>query len=70
MTNHADHLSAEQVELYLTAISTDKSIEDRIEAAGDLLARPLPYDARKEIRSIYLTLTDHELLTEEGVLAA
>lgn len=66
----ADHLTADQVERYLTAISTEKTVEERIEAAGDLLARPLPYDARKEIRSIYLTLTDHELLTEEGVLAA
>lgn len=66
----ADHLTADQVERYLTAISTEKTVEERIEAAGDLLARPLPYDARKEIRSIYLTLTDHQILTEEGVLAA
>jgi len=66
----ADHLTADQVERYLTAISTEKTVEERIEAAGDLLARPLPYDARREIRSIYLTLTDHQLLTEEGVLAA
>ncbi|WP_415279894.1 hypothetical protein [Brucella sp. BZ] len=69
MTNHADHLSAEQVELYLTAISTDKPIEDRIEAAGDLLARPLPYDARREIRSIYLDLTDTRDLVQEGIAA-
>lgn len=66
----ADHLTADQVERYLTAISTEKTVDERIEAAGDLLARPLPYDARREIRSIYLSLTDHELLTEEGVLAA
>ncbi|MGK8640419.1 hypothetical protein ACRS7F_22810 [Brucella anthropi] len=69
MTSHADHLSAEQVELYLTAISTDKPIEDRIEAAGDLLARPLPYDARREIRSIYLDLTDTRDL-DRGRVAA
>lgn len=69
MTNHADHLSAEQVELYLTAVSTDKPIEDRIEAAGDLLARPLPYDARREIRSIYLDLTDTRDLVQEGLAA-
>ncbi|NKX16235.1 hypothetical protein [Brucella pseudogrignonensis] len=69
MTNHADHLSAEQVELYLTAISTDKPIDDRIQAAGDLLARPLPYDARREIRSIYLNLTDRKYLAEEGIAA-
>ena len=69
MTNHADHLSAEQVEKYLTAISTDKPIDERIEAAGDLLARPLPYDARRELRSIYLTLTDHQFLVEEGIAA-
>lgn len=69
MTNHADHLTADQVELYLTAISTDRSIEDRIEAAGDLLARPLPYDARREIRSIYLDLTDTHDLVQEGIAA-
>lgn len=69
MTNHADHLTADQVELYLTAISTDKPIEDRIEAAGDLLARPLPYDARREIRSIYLDLTDTRDLVQEGIAA-
>lgn len=69
MTNHADHLTAYQVELYLTAISTDKPIEDRIEAAGDLLARPLPYDARREIRSIYLDLTDTRDLVQEGLAA-
>lgn len=69
MTNHADHLTADQVELYLTAISTDKPIEDRIEAAGDLLARPLPYDARREIRSIYLDLTDTRDLVQEGLAA-
>ncbi|MDH7787693.1 hypothetical protein QBD01_003720 [Ochrobactrum sp. 19YEA23] len=69
MTNHADHLTADQVELYLTAISTDKPIEDRIEAAGDLLARPLPYDARREIRSIYLDLTDTRDLIQEGLAA-
>ncbi|CAN7519012.1 hypothetical protein [Brucella pseudogrignonensis] len=65
-----DHLTADQVEKYLTAISTEKTVDERIEAAGDLLARPLPYDARRELRSIYLSLTDHQLLTEEGVLAA
>ncbi|URQ76196.1 MAG: hypothetical protein NBV76_05395 [Candidatus Ochrobactrum gambitense] len=69
MTNHADHLTADQVELYLTAISTDKPIEERIEAAGDLLARPLPYDARREIRSIYLDLTDTRDLVQEGIAA-
>lgn len=69
MTNHADHLTADQVELYLTAISTDKPIADRIEAAGDLLARPLPYDARREIRSIYLDLTDTHDLVQEGLAA-
>ncbi|KAB2725439.1 hypothetical protein [Brucella intermedia] len=69
MTNHADHLTAVQVELYLTAISTDKPIEERIEAAGDLLARPLPYDARREIRSIYLDLTDPCGLVQEGIAA-
>lgn len=69
MTNHADHLTADQVELYLTTISTDKPIEDRIEAAGDLLARPLPYDARREIRSIYLNLTDTHDLVQEGLAA-
>ena len=69
MTNHADHLTADQVELYLTAISTDKPIEDRIEAAGDLHARPLPYDARREIRSIYLDLTDTRDLVQEGIAA-
>jgi len=69
MTNHADHLTADQVELYLTAISTDKPIEERIEAAGDLLARPLPYDARREIRSIYLDLTDTRDLVQEGLAA-
>ena len=57
----ADHLTPEQADLYLTAISTDASAEARIKAAGDLLARPLPYDARKEIRSIFLDLTDKEL---------
>lgn len=57
----ADHLTSEQADLYLTAISTDAPTADRIKAAGDLLARPLPYDARKEIRSIYLDLTDKEL---------
>ena len=69
MTNHADHLTAKQVELYLTAISPDKPIEDRIEAAGDLLARPLPYDARREVRSIYLDLTDTRDLVQEGMAA-
>lgn len=58
----ADHLTPAQAELYLTAISTDASTEDRIKAAGDLLARPLPHDARKEIRSIYLDLTDNKEL--------
>ena len=57
----ADHLTSEQADLYLTAISTDAPVAARIKAAGDLLARPLPYDARKEIRSIYLDLTDKEL---------
>ncbi|MND50166.1 hypothetical protein D3C80_411290 [compost metagenome] len=66
----SDHLTPDQVEKYLTAISTEKTVDERIDAAGDLLARPLPYDARRELRSIYLTLTDHQLLTEEGVLAA
>ncbi|MGX5708238.1 hypothetical protein [Brucella lupini] len=69
MSSHADHLSAEQVDLYLTAIRTDKPIEDRIDAAGDLLARPLPYDARREIRSIYLDLTDTRDL-DQGRVAA
>lgn len=58
----SDHLTSEQADLYLTAISTDASAETRIKAAGDLLARPLPYDARKEIRSIYLDLTDNKEL--------
>ncbi len=58
----ADHLTSEQADLYLTAISTDASAEARIKAAGDLLARPLPYDARKEIRSIYLDLTENKEL--------
>lgn len=57
----ADHLTSEQTDLYLTAISTDAPAADRIKAAGDLLARHLPYDARKEIRSIFLDLTDKEL---------
>ena len=57
----ADHLTSEQADLYLTAISHDAPAADRIKAAGDLLARPLPYDARKEIRSIFLDLTDKEL---------
>lgn len=65
----ADHLTADQVEKYLTAISTEKTVDERIEAAGDLLARPLPYDARREIRSIYLTLTDLKYLAEEGIAA-
>lgn len=58
----SDHLTPAQTELYLTAINTDASADDRIKAAGDLLARPLPYDARKEIRSIYLDLTDNKEL--------
>lgn len=58
----ADHLTSEQTDLYLTAISPDAPAADRIKAAGDLLARPLPYDARKEIRSIYLDLTDNKEL--------
>ncbi|MFV0800599.1 hypothetical protein EGJ57_04650 [Brucella anthropi] len=65
----SDHLTPDQVEKYLTAISTDKPIEDRIEAAGDLLARPLPYDARREVRSIYLDLTDARDLVQEGIAA-
>lgn len=65
----SDHLTADQVEKYLTAISTEKTVEERIEAAGDLLARPLPYDARREIRSIYLNLTDRQYLAEEGIAA-
>ena len=69
MTNHADHLTLPQVELYLTAISTDKPIEDRIEAAGDLLARPLPYDARVEIRRIYIDLIDPCGRVPEGIAA-
>lgn len=52
------HLTPQQADKYLTAISTDKPIDERIDAAGDLLAHPLPYDARKEIRAIYLDLTD------------
>lgn len=65
----SDHLTADQVEKYLTAISTEKTVEERIEAAGDLLARPLPYDARRELRSIYLNLTDRQYLAEEGIAA-
>ncbi len=65
----ADHLTADQVEKYLTAISTEKTVDERIEAAGDLLARPLPQDARREIRSIYLDLTDSQFLTEQGIAA-
>lgn len=53
-----DHLTLDQVEKYLTAISPSRAVEDRIEAAGDLLARYLPQDARKELRAIYLDLTD------------
>lgn len=66
----ADHLTADQVEKYLTAISTEKTVDERIEAAGNLLARPLPHDARKEIRSIYLDLTDPINTVEEGRAAA
>lgn len=65
----ADHLTPEQAEKYLTAISTYKPIDEHIEAAGDLLAHPLPYDARKEIRSIYLDLTDPINVVEEGIAA-
>lgn len=65
----SDHLTADQVEKYLTAISTEKTVDERIEAAGDLLARPLPYDARRELRSIYLTLTDRQYLAQEGIAA-
>ncbi len=58
----SDHLTPDQANLYLTAISTDAPADDRIKAAGDLLARPLPHDARKEIRTIYLDLTDNKEL--------
>jgi len=54
----ADHLTPEQVDKYLTAISPDRDVEERIEAAGDLLAHHLPYDARRELRGIYLELTE------------
>lgn len=65
----ADHLTSEQAELYLTAISTDASAEARIKAAGDLLARPLPYDADKEHRKTINNAIVAELIECSGISA-
>ena len=54
----ADHLTSEQVELFLTAVSTTAPLEDVAKAASNLLAKPLPSEVRPMLRTIYLQATE------------
>lgn len=53
-----DHLTKEQVELFLTAVSTTAPLEEVAKAAGNLLAKPLPSDVRPMLCTIYLQATE------------
>lgn len=56
--NDLSHLSPEQVDLFLTAVSTTAKIEDVAKASGDLLARAIPTDARHLLKAIYIQSTE------------
>lgn len=58
------HLTPEQVDLFLTAVSTTAKIEDIAKAAGDLLAKAIPADVRPLLKAIYLEATQIQRLEQ------
>ncbi len=48
------HLSQEQIDLFLIAISTTASLDAVAKAAGDLLSKPIPIDVRDMLKDIYM----------------
>lgn len=48
------HLSQEQIELFLIAISTTAPLDAVAKASGDLLSKAIPIDVRDMIKEIYM----------------
>ncbi len=48
------HLSQEQIDLFLIAISTTASLDAVAKASGDLLSKAIPIDVRDMLRDIYM----------------
>lgn len=48
------HLSQEQIELFLIAISTTAPLDAVAKASGDLLSKAIPIDVRDMLKEIYM----------------
>lgn len=48
------HLSQEQIDLFLIAISTTAPLDAVAKASGDLLSKAIPIDVRDMLRDIYM----------------
>ncbi|QVQ37750.1 hypothetical protein KHQ08_06935 [Pseudochrobactrum algeriensis] len=48
------HLSQEQIDLFLIAISTTAPMDAVAKASGDLLSKAIPIDVRGMLKDIYM----------------
>ncbi len=53
-TDDLSHLSQEQIDLFLIAISTTAPLDAVAKASGDLLSKAIPIDVRDMLKDIYM----------------
>jgi len=63
----ADHLTLPKVDMFLIAISTCRSVDERKEAIFELLAGPLPSDVRPELHQILKEIDPISCIEERKV---